>query len=76
MKARPTQPRGGRVEVGRKSSRERPLFAEPGKGGNNGKVKPVYLEVCAAVWFVVEIKAIELHLGCPTLRSTHPERGS
>lgn len=61
------------MEVGRKNSRERPLFAEPGKGGDNGKVKPVSLEVFATVWFVVEIKAIELHLGSPTLRSTHPE---
>lgn len=53
MKLRPTQTRGGRVEVGRKNSRERPLFAEPDKAGNNGKVKPVYLEVFATMGFAV-----------------------
>lgn len=53
MKPRPTQTRGGRVEVGRKNSHERPLFAEPDKAGNNGKVKPVYLEVFATMGFAV-----------------------
>lgn len=53
MKLRPTQTRGGRVEVGRKHSRERPLFAETDKAGNNGKVKPVYLEVFATMGFAV-----------------------
>lgn len=47
MKLRPTQTRGGRVEVGRKNSRE------PDKAGNNGKVKPVYLEVFATMGFAV-----------------------
>lgn len=53
MKLRPTQTRGGRLEVGRKNSLERPLFAEPDKAGNNGKVKPVYLEVFATMGFAV-----------------------
>lgn len=67
MKLRPTQTRGGRVEVGRKNSRERPLFAEPDKAGNK----------CLRLWGLrLEIKAIELHLESPTLRSNHPEKGS
>lgn len=41
------------MEVGRKNSRERLLFVEFDKVGNNGKVKLVYLEVFVIMGFVV-----------------------